>query len=198
MKKGGIWKMRFETFEKNMKNLAEWFGRKLKEKQLEIWFERVSFMPDEAFDEIVDTIIDRMRTFPTPQQVKDLWLDWRRAHPEKLTTRHERSFCSECSGKGYIEVWYRSEKLRYVVVDGQARPIWYSKLLPCAKCENWKSFFGGGGKSRPNRLWTKSEIEAAGMALEQPDLKRYSNMIAEKDLDTLIAMSVKDASRIKP
>ncbi len=71
-------------------------------------------------------------SFPTPQQIKNGYWEWRRAHPEK--TAKQGAFqqpCDECGGHGLL--WFKLPRGKY--------PFRLEYVAICAYCANWQNQF---------------------------------------------------------
>ncbi|MBW1678375.1 MAG: hypothetical protein JRJ79_17730 [Deltaproteobacteria bacterium] len=160
--------MKFEEFEANLRTLTTWYRKKLDDDQILLWYKRISHLPLEAWRWIVDTIIDADKFFPTPERVKGLFSDWLREHPERSAQRYEQTWCDDCEGKGYHRIWYQDPRIKGYVVDGRAREMWYSTIVPCSQCQNWKGAFPRSGPLKPIKYWTRQALLDAGYILENP------------------------------
>lgn len=147
-----------ENFWKGMDKLTHWYKHKDMDKVFDsetqdMWLRKISFIPNLIFQEIVDQVTDTSRFMPTPDEIKRLYMDYRRIHPEKfMKYEQEKEHCDYCEGHGHIEAWR----------------MWgaysYAYLIPCGHCNNWKRFFPENETPR-----TIHEIEGAGFSLHDPE-----------------------------
>jgi hypothetical protein len=106
-----------------------WFNKSEKAVNVEMWFDRVKEIPDEAFPSIVNQICDSAKYFPTPQDVRNLFEDWLASHPEKQTVHH-RTWCDDCGGTGALRVRIKE---KHFTRDSMYR---------CRACKNWEGSLG--------------------------------------------------------
>ena len=146
-----------QNFGDQMKRLKSWFKAKLDPEQDRLIFERISFIPDEAWVDICQQIMDQNRPgsyFPAPREFIALWNDWARVNPEKIKLP-DRTPCRYCDGTGRIPVEYVPKWIRQNAhAAGQALnledlAIWYEADQPCAGCDNWKLEFPPKGSDKP-------------------------------------------------
>ena len=74
--------MDLRNFEKNMKRMCQRFNRKVDSDLFDIFYDRLSHIPEKAFDTITDAIIDDMKFFPTPMEIKNRYFQWRKDNPQ--------------------------------------------------------------------------------------------------------------------
>lgn len=121
--------MRPEIFDVHFLKLMKWFSKTDRQVNLELWFDRIKEIPDEAFPIIVNQLCDSAKYFPTPQEVRNMFEDWRAGHPEKQAVHH-RTWCDDCGGTGAIRVRIQE---RYFTRD---------TLYRCRACRNWEGSLG--------------------------------------------------------
>jgi len=175
--------MHLGNLSEGLKKLANWCHRTVGPEQLEIWYERIGHIPNEAWNDIIKKIIDRTKPnspLPSPEEIRSAYSLWLQDHPLKKAIEFERQDCDECDGDGCITAWYEDEDIKGFFLDDEPRQIWYKKYLPCAKCDNWKRQFPVQGALAPKRRWTKDEIVEAGMYLQSPYV--YRAPIKEEDI----------------
>jgi len=157
-----------DLFERNMAKLSSFFGKKLSSEQVLLYYDQLKDIPAEPFVDIVDGLISTHRpspgNFPSIDDLKSGWWDWVRTHPERV---HEdkSTWCDECGGRGYIEVWYKSKKVKGFVADGNMIPCWANAIVPCAMCDNYKHVFA---TKLYRRRWIKEELLKQGYLLHNP------------------------------
>lgn len=112
-------------FEMMLARLGAFYERKLKplDRAVEQWFERVKYIPGEALDWIEKRIKDDPGGWPKniTTAIKDLYLQWLDAHPEKRAQERKLE-CDECE-EGLIHVRKISHRGQY-----------YNFVFRCAKC----------------------------------------------------------------
>ena len=119
--------MQWKDYAENMKTMTSWYRRSMDEKQHDILFNQVKHIPLPAFKEIVESIINDSKYFPTIQEIKNRFQSWRSAHPDQATG-YERTPCLDCHGKGFIWTLERNEDLQHN----------YSHVYRCGACNNWQ------------------------------------------------------------
>ena len=189
-------------FYSDLGRLKKWFNKKLSPEQETEWFEKINFSPNEAWSDIVDSLTDSSKFFPTPDAVKDAWRGWLQAHPESMTKETERTWCDECEGEGIFSIWYQD----YVVPKSQIPPgkdpdryiSWFRTFVPCGNCANWKRQFPTKGHSRPKRFYTKLDILSKGWRLTDPAFDNTNKLRtpAERDLDKLSDRALNDMNEV--
>jgi len=118
-------------FEKEIRKLAKWYKKSLSDDQFDILFQRIGHIPIEALNDIVETLIDNKKYFPTPDEIKKEWYNWRRLNPDKSTDEvHDE--CPHCHGKGYLI--YTPNTL-----GNKQYPGLYEYQARCGHCENWRN-----------------------------------------------------------
>lgn len=188
-------------FYADMERLKAWFNKKLSSEQEDQWFEKIHFIPSEAWVDIVDTLTSSAKFFPTPDIVKDAWRDWLQSHPESMARETERTWCDECEGEGIFSIWYQD----YVVSKDQIPPgkdpnkyiSWFRTFVPCGQCSNWKRQFPTKGSSRPKRFYTKLDILSKGWRLTDPyfDGNKLKTP-TERDLGALGDRALQDMNEV--
>ena len=147
--------MTLSEFMAGFDRLTKWFGKKNADPAM--WYERVRYIPNEAWMEVLDGVIDSAKFFPTPQDVKNAYSTWQVANPERMDHRHE-TWCGECGGIGSLEAleYHTGLKRTYTVV------------FRCHSCRNWE---GKLGTAIP--LATRQQIEASDtLAMKRPRPER--------------------------
>ena len=102
--------------------------------QIDAWYKKISFIPEEAVDWIVNSITDLDR-LPTnlPKEIIKQWYSYRKAHPEK-TVPEQTMFCEDCLGHGT----HMFKKLDHRYPE----PMYVSYVVMCEACNNWEKHFG--------------------------------------------------------
>ena len=180
-----------------MGRLKKWFNKKLTNEQEDQWFDKIKFIPPEAWPDIVDTLTSTSKFFPTPETVRMAWRDWLQAHPESLARESKHFWCDECEGQGIFSVWYQD----YIMPKNQIPPgrdpenylSWFRTFVPCAKCGNWKRQFPTKGASRPKMFYTRLDILGKGWLLTDPafDGNKLKTPV-QKNLGALADRALKD------
>jgi len=172
--------MQKENFLPVIRDLTDWYGRKqLNTRQIEMWYQQFRNTALEPFQWACELWMRTQRNLPTPQQLRDLLVDYWKAHPEKRAREDKkRAICDECDSRGYFDVWYDGGQ------DSQGHQIWYNKALPCAMCNNWRRC--GIFPPDVNKFWTQEQIINNGFVFENPALDRMDQGRVEADtLDEL-------------
>jgi hypothetical protein len=138
------------NFERDTKRLMAWYKRKLDANQLDVMYNRVRHIPGPAYADIIDSIIEDSRYFPTIVEIKNRYFAWRAAHPEQAIS-YEKTLCLDCHGKGFI--WYNIRSMDIV----------YNVVCRCGACENWK---GQGDQNIP--IKHRSNLERDGLEITFP------------------------------
>lgn len=183
--------MIYEAFEVEFQKLVTWYKRRLDAGQVDMWFDRIKHIPTEAFSSIVVDCIDNMKYFPTPNEVKELYLTWLQAHPEKRVKESWDTMtdCPECRGAGYFTYWHRIEGLSGFKVFDLTFPYWYSSIAPCAACQNWKRVFPTGRNARPKKFYTRETIYRDGRLPRNPAQVAWERQYRVTDGPTLEAIA---------
>jgi len=134
-----------ESFDKGMKLLASRFGKKPNKDLLEIYYSRVKKIPDQAFDDIVISMIDGSKYFPRPGEINGAWYVWLIEHPENVKKR-QCFACAYCNTTGCLD--YRIPDQPNETID----------MCRCGHCENWREV----GISDRYPLWTVEDILSRG------------------------------------
>lgn len=113
-----------DNFKNQLKRLSANMGRAIPIENVPLIYDELSWLPDEAFPELISAAIDTWESWPRnlPGAIKRLWYDWqskRRAH-------FEPTHCEHCEGEGLLRQYE----------DG------YEIVYACGHCENWKQYFG--------------------------------------------------------
>jgi len=94
----------------------------------DFFYEKVKFIPLEAWKVIVENAMLELRTFPKIKDIFMLWGSWKEVNTEKLIPEAPpETDCDYCGGIGLLEYEFKDEKYG-----------WYRASQPCGYCENWK------------------------------------------------------------
>ena len=160
------------TFYVDMERLKSWFNKKLTPEQEDQWFDKIGYIPPEAWPDIVDAITTGSKFFPTPDMVKTAWRDWLYSHPESLAKETVRSWCDECEGEGIFSIWYQDYMCPKNQIPAGKDPnkfiSWFRGFVACGECSNWKRQFSTKGSARPKRFYTRMDILGKGWRLTDP------------------------------
>lgn len=194
--------MDLNSFYEHIKRLKKWYNKNLSPEQENEWFEKIQFIPSEAWGDIVDSLTSSSKFFPTPDVVKEAWRDWLQSHPESMAKESVRTWCDECEGEGIFSIWYQD----YVVPKSQIPPgkdpnnyiSWFRTFVPCGECSNWKRQFPTKGHSRPKRFYTRLDILSKGWRLTDPAFDKEDKLEtpAERDLGTLGDRALQDMNEV--
>ena len=167
--------MKKENFLPRLNELRDWYARKpLNARQMEMWYEQFKRVSFEPFEWSCQMWMNTQRNFPTPQELKDLLVDYWKTHPEKRAQiQADRKACDECGGKGYFDIWYHGG------LDASGHELYYNKALPCALCENWRRC--GIFPPDVTKRWTKQQIVDKGWVFENPVWDRFDQGRVEAD-----------------
>jgi hypothetical protein len=129
--------MQEESFSNGLERLKTWFQKtNLSEDHYFIIYNQIKFIPDVAWDEIIDKCIEENKpqpsNFPTISDLKKAWYAWRRDNPDKSAKSREPQPCEECYGKGVI--WYHRDNPQYI--DSKIE-----HFVICPRCTNWRLSF---------------------------------------------------------
>ena len=145
--------MRSQDFERNIKMLSSWLNKKLSDTQLDLMFEDLKFIPDEAFEDICKTIMRSKApntALPSVNELLGGCESWQKSHSDRVV-KEARTACKACKGVGYWIVGYAK--------------AWhggrYKGQVDCAECSNNP----GGGIIRL-RL---DEIKRRGWTIDEDD-----------------------------
>jgi hypothetical protein len=150
--------MDIQVFLRGMEKIRAHCGRaKLNDQQLDTYFDALAHIPNEAWRDIVEKILDVLRPgsyMPSRDDLRKHWLSWMQENPDRRApvTRYQ---CDECNGRGRLVYW--------IWTMGQA----YEYECGCARCQNWKAVFPSKGPNIP-KLMTKQQIREMGGVLEDP------------------------------
>lgn len=146
--------MNLDLFQKKLELMCRRWRQKIDENQASILYERIRFIPDEPFNEIVEQMIEEMRYFPLIGDFKRAWDEWLISHPERVMNEPEEVYeCSICDGSGVIGVRI------YTGIKYHGKPIWYDHAFPCGYCKNFRRIFSIKGPSSIKRGFRKEDIE---------------------------------------
>jgi hypothetical protein len=117
--------------------------------RIQVYYDRLRHIPAEAWDDIVDSSIDRSKGFPTPGELADLFGNWLAAHPDKASSREEESTkCPFCHNKGFYDVLYIPTFVRQWAYlnrpDMATSDLWknkrfiYQGVVNCGNCRTRK------------------------------------------------------------
>lgn len=138
------------VFDENMEKISEAFGSRWTEKKAEAYYEHVSHLPNEAFEDICKDWIKQSSSFPRIADLLRAWHDWRDANRNKTVSGIEKSDCKECGGEGCL---YGIKN-----PDGEYP---YETMFYCSMCRNARSKDAALDKHR----YTKSKIIERGYQL---------------------------------
>lgn len=120
-----------DVFERSFGILLSRFSKKYNADLAAVYFNRCRKIPDEAFREIINAMIDHEKYFPTPGAIKDSWYLWLEQRPHKKQFR-ERTECLSCGSQGYYI------HRRFDVKHDKT----YQHIARCGYCQNWKGILG--------------------------------------------------------
>jgi len=127
--------MDLENFYNGIKTLNDWFNKKLSTVQEDIILKSVKFIPNKAWDDIIERYTKRLKplpsNFPTPEEFISAWHIWRNENPDLVRKSFTPTQCDECYGRGLFWFKFYYEPLQKV----------YEKSVRCSLCENWKQHF---------------------------------------------------------
>lgn len=159
-----------------IRDLCEWFNKKLTGNQADLWFQELKYIPDEAFHDAVQKSKDNESYMPKPVYFKKAFAQYRRDHPEMFTLEESkiRTDCMECDGNGYIWAWHD--------VNKKGNPEWNRIELACGACGNWRRSLP------PNRskFFNKQEILDAGMILIDPYIPEVSDKKTYETVEEMV------------
>jgi len=151
-----------EKFTSSLKTLANWYRKSISDDQKAIFYRKLQHIPGEAFEKIIEDIVENSKAFPTINDIKLGYLTWINENKNRITHLYESTPCDECNGTGMLHYRYFDEKYKYFI------PL----TAACSLCENWKRTWSH--KSRP-RMATKAELVKEGYEL--PPYKRNKKSI---------------------
>lgn len=115
------------SFETQLATLATVFGRNIKENQISILYERLKFIPNEAWIDICEQAIDEWDTWPRNfiKVIKGMWFGWQKDH--RATGEIEFQDCAYCVNTGCLDYdyWYKE------------RERWMEASCFCGHCNNY-------------------------------------------------------------
>lgn len=161
-----------DVFERSFGVLLNRHGKRYNADLASVYFDRCKKIPDEAFREIIDNLVDHEKFFPTPGAIKDAWYVWLDQRPHKKQYRQQTQ-CVSCGNQGYYI--YR----KFNVKCGS----WYEHIARCAYCKNWKGQLGDGIP-----MATRVELETSGCVIvefwKDQDIPKLSSL--EKCVDMVV------------
>ena len=100
---------------------------------LDVWFDKVKSIPNEAATWICNYIERTQTSLPRniPMAIKEGWDEYLRSNPNKRALNDQAS-CKDCGGRGLL--WYRQADER--------TGMKYTHVCRCAKCDNWQRHVG--------------------------------------------------------
>lgn len=194
--------MEHHEFIEHMRKLSTWFSGTLRDGQFDLYWQKLKFIPEKAFEEIIDGLIETNSPnsrMPAPDAIKAEWRAWQQANPERTVADVQQTDCDHCQGLGSIDFEYIPDSLAKLAYDREGlskEDLWdrpgyiYRSAGRCPHCENWKLFF-----SNPNFPFvTQDNILEKGWRLLDPhrkiepmhDLKALMDM-STRSLDDFIA-----------
>jgi len=144
-----------------------------------MWDDQIGSIPRSILSQLVNQIIDTNKFMPTPGEIKKLYGEFKRYHPDQfLPTDQEKESCRACRGAGRIIAWKITE----------AFPYEYS--LACGHCNNWRRVFptrpsGPPANTMPPKLMKIEDITKGGYVLEDPWQKESSTQGEYKNIDDM-------------
>jgi hypothetical protein len=117
--------MKQDNFKNQLKRLSANMGRAIPIENVPLIYDELSWIPDEAFPDLISAAIDTWESWPRnlPGAIKALWYDWQ----SKRRAVFEPTGCKYCNSEGLL----------WQLVDG------YDTVFACGHCENWQKHFGG-------------------------------------------------------
>jgi hypothetical protein len=149
-------------FEKGFQDLCARFGKKESKGLCEIYYRRLRKIPSKVFVDIMESVIDNYKTFPSPQDIKNAWHDWLDNHPESKVQKYIVP-CQYCDGKGWLEyIATESGHAFYHKLKGltQCR---YKRIARCGHCVNWEA----QEIPRSFQRWTVDDIRRSGFEMAE-------------------------------
>jgi hypothetical protein len=121
------------------------------------FYEKVKFIPLEAWKVIVEDAMLSLRTFPKIKDIFTLWSTWRESNAERLIPdAPPETHCEYCDGIGLLEYEFKDEKYG-----------WYKASQPCGYCQNWKRHISPK-KWRSIKIFKVSELRDRGWEWIKP------------------------------
>ena len=140
-----------DLFATGLRKIASAKGNKseLGVDRIQVYYDRLRHIPTEAWDDIVDSSIDRSKGFPTPGELADLFGNWLAGHPDKASKREEQDKeCPFCNNQGFYDVFYIPNMVRQWAYlnrpDMTPSEMWenkrfiYQGLINCGNCRTKK------------------------------------------------------------
>ena len=160
------------TFSKQMKRLDDRFksGKKLADSTAHVYYEELSDIPEEPFKIVIKKIISSGKFYPTPDDIRGLYSEWLREHPERIISDRVDEFCAECGGKGFLE--YEIDELGHHV-----------RIAQCKYCQNYPMANGVPKLS-------KQDIENLGYKIHKRPKAKGEKVRSVKNIQTLIKKAV--------
>lgn len=115
--------MNKQIFKDAMAEISAVFGGyEKKANVLDVWFDRVQHIPDEAVSYITERLCD-MENMPRNMVLawKHAWADWKAANPSRMV----RPDCHACRNSGVMHGWARQES-----------DAWMTFGIPCPACQH--------------------------------------------------------------
>lgn len=179
-----------DLFRKHMGELGSYFKTSLTDDQKYQYQKTLQFIPGIALQDIAESLISERRptpgNFPTINEIKRAWYEWRKMHPEKVERKQTQPIpCDSCSSTGLI-----SFKGPIPLAESGLRLYDFKPTLTCicGECENWKRHVGN---IDGDRRYTKQYILDQGWELWPftEHRKKYRNI---KDMAYDVGEKVKD------
>jgi len=145
--------MLLTDFEKNTRTLTTWFKRRLNDEQLDVMYQKLKYIPAPAYKDIVESLVEDSKFFPTIIEIKNRYQGWRFQHPEQVRD-YEQTYCPDCHSKGFI--WVKALDIRV----GRR----YEFVYLCGACQNWKAH--AHGKAIPMKH--RASLERDGFEIIHP------------------------------
>lgn len=120
--------------------------------RLRKYFKHIEMLPEEAWDEIADSLMDNFRTIPLPKDFHEAAVSWKRANNFKLESDDSEQnyfYCNQCLDSGFLFIKVKpSEPTIFVFCDcnsGSKNLHVYDEMMP-----QWnKTFFQMGFEIQP-------------------------------------------------
>jgi hypothetical protein len=144
--------MDYEVFEQGISNLVKWFKKKLDNEQVDVYFNRLDYIPNIAFLDIVKGLINNTKPnpslFPTINDLKSGWWKWQQDNPD-MVKKPKKVDCNECAGSGWL--WFKPP------AEEGCYP--YEYIIGCENCHNRQVDIG---TKRRIPLSSRDKLEAKG------------------------------------
>jgi hypothetical protein len=124
-----------DEFKKIVENIFLYFQKAPpKSKAVDLWFQRVNWIPHIAAKWIARRIVDNESSAPynVAKAFLDGFLEYRKAHPHLFIDNFKRTECSDCHGSGFLFFKVYNEDL------GRTQRC----MARCKNCENWRRHLG--------------------------------------------------------